>query len=315
MTRTWGAIAAATIACLLSAAPIPAQEIAFDSYPLEPPETTSPRDTLRSFLAHANEAIQQWRAEDGDGLTNPAALRALRCLDLSGLPPAVREELGVEKMLLLKEILDRVELPDFEEIPGADQLAATPELARWRLPHTEITIARIDDGPRAGEFLFSAATVDEIERFYSLSEHLPYKRDATVGIYEDVVRAPGDWIPRSWVDGLPAWSEQVVLEEALWQWLALLLSLALFIAVMTILFLWAAHWDKRRRRGSQVGKILFVIALLSLSQLFVAFVDHGINTSGEVLVVVEVALQVMVYIAGGWLVALLLTLIGESMRL
>jgi MscS family membrane protein len=81
---------------------------------------------------------------------------------------------------------------------------------------------------------------------------------------------------------------------------------------MSILYLWANRWDKRRRRGSQIGKILFVITLLGLSQLFVAFVDHGINISGEVLVVVEVALEVMVYVAGGWLVALFLTLIGET---
>ena len=217
-----------------------------------------------------------------------------------------------EKLLLLKEILDRVELPDFEAIPGEVQVAANPDLDSWEIPHTEITIAKVDDGPHKGEFLFSAATVDDLERFYALSEHLPYKPDATIGIYEDVVRAPGDWIPRSWVSWLPVWSDTVILEEALWQWIALLLVLILFVATMSILYLWANRWDKRRRRGSQIGKILFVITLLGLSQLFVAFVDHGINISGEVLVVVEVALEVMVYVAGGWLVALFLTLIGET---
>ena len=54
MTRTWEAIFAAVIVCVLLAAPasLSAQVIEFEAYPLEPPDTTSPRDTLRSFLRH-----------------------------------------------------------------------------------------------------------------------------------------------------------------------------------------------------------------------------------------------------------------------
>ena len=249
MTRTWGALAAAVIACMLSVTPasLSAQAVEFESYPLDPPDTTSPRDTLRSFLRNANDAIQHWRADDGP-LINHATLRALRCLDLSGLPPAVREDLGVEKVLLLKEILDRVELPDFDAIPGPEQVAADDALDSWAIPHTEITIAKIDDGPDAGAFQFSAATVENLDRFYNLSEHLPYKPDATIGIYEDVVRAPGDWIPRRWVGWLPGWSDTVFFEEALWQWIALLLVLILFATLMTAFYLWASRWDKRPRR-------------------------------------------------------------------
>jgi MscS family membrane protein len=49
-----------------------------------------------------------------------------------------------------------------------------------------------------------------------------------------------------------------------------------------------------------------------LSRLFVAFVDHGVNISGEVLIIVEIILELIAFAAGGWLIALILTLIGET---
>ncbi|MGH6916575.1 MAG: mechanosensitive ion channel family protein, partial [Geminicoccaceae bacterium] len=314
MTKARCAFLAAAMAYVLCASPTPslAQAVDFEPYPLEPPNTSSPRDTLRSFLSNTNEAAQRWRTEDNMTVVNHPARRAMRCLNLSQLPPAIRNALGLEKVLLLKEILDRIELPDFEEIPGQEQVA-NEDLKSWIIPHTELTIARIEEGPLAGEFLFSAPTIDQLEHFYALSEHLPYKPDATIGIYEEVVRSPGPWIPRSWADGLPAWAQEVFLDEAVWQWIALLLTLALFGGIMTACCIWANRWDKRRQKGtSQVGKILFVMALMSLSWLLVAFVGHGINISGRVLVIVDFMLQIIAFAAGGWLIALVLTWIGET---
>jgi len=315
MSKAPRALLIAVFTCLLCASPASmlAQPLEFEAYPLEPPNTSSPRDTIRSFLRYANEAVQSLRAGEDATLINDAARRAMRCLDLSHLPPAVRDELGIEKALLLKEILDRIELPGFEAIPGEAQVAADKGLESWVIPRTELTIARTEEGPLEGEFLFDASTVDQLEHFYALSEHLPYKPDATIGIYEEVVRSPGPWIPGSWVDALPEWAGVVFLDEAIWQWIALVLTLALFASVMIACYVWARRWDKRSRGGrSPIGKILFVIALISLTRLLVVFVDDGINLSGRVLVVVELVLDVIAFSAGGWLIALVLALIGET---
>jgi MscS family membrane protein len=313
MPKTRCAVLAVLMACLLGAAPSLAQPADFEPYPLEPPNTSSPRDTLRSFLRYVNEAIQSWRTEADPVLINDAARRAMRCLDLSGLPPAVRDELGVEKALLLKEILDRIELPDFEAIPDQEQVAADENLESWVIPRTELTIARITEGPLKGEFLFNAATVEQLDHFYALSEHLPYKPDAAIGIYEEVVRSPGPWLPRRWADALPDWSREVLLEEAVWQWIALGLVLALFAGTTGTGYVWANRWDKRDPgRSSQIGKILFVIALIGLTRLLAAFVDDGINLSGRPLVIVQLMLDVIAFAAGGWLIALVLALAGET---
>ena len=46
---------------------------------------------------------------------------------------------------------------------------------KWRLPNTEIDFVLIEDGPRAGNYLISAETVDRLPEFYERVKHLPYK--------------------------------------------------------------------------------------------------------------------------------------------
>jgi MscS family membrane protein len=45
----------------------------------------------------------------------------------------------------------------------------------------------VETGPRAGEFLFSAETVAAADRLYRRAKQLPYRADATPGVYERVV--------------------------------------------------------------------------------------------------------------------------------
>ncbi len=93
-------------------------------------------------------------------------------------------------MLFLKEILDRIELPPEDEIPG-DGECADGTITQWTIPDTRITIQRIEDGPRAGEFLCSADTVQRLDRLYRQAKHLPYQPGATVGVYEEFIRSKG----------------------------------------------------------------------------------------------------------------------------
>src|SRR5690606_4371011 len=108
---------------------------------------------------------------------------------------------------------------------------------------------------------------------------------------------------------LPEWAQRVLLGEAVWQWTALALVLALFAGTMTACYVWADHWDRRvPDRSSQIGKILFVITLIGLSRLLAAFIDHGINISGRALVAIQLVLDVIAFAAAGWLIALVLAL-------
>ena len=71
--------------------------------------------------------------------------------------------------------MNRIDLPPLEQIPDA-ATAKAENLARWTIPGTEITIAKVEDGERAGEFLFTADSLARARQFYELVQDLPPKR-------------------------------------------------------------------------------------------------------------------------------------------
>lgn len=59
---------------------------ALDPYPLRPPDNSSPRDTLRSFLTNLNEVVDGWRRGVWNEKVARSYLRAVGTLDLSTTP-------------------------------------------------------------------------------------------------------------------------------------------------------------------------------------------------------------------------------------
>ncbi len=162
----------------------PSATVVGDPYPLRPPDASSPRDTLRSFLEHTNHAIaaQQRGAIDARAFRN--FVNAVDTLDFSTTPHSESFSVQIERVLLLKELLDRIALPPAGEIPGDAEVAAHG-ITRWTIPDSRITIARIEEGERAGEFVFSANTVERLDTYYRIAKGLPYKATgATPGAYE-----------------------------------------------------------------------------------------------------------------------------------
>ena len=88
-------------------------------HPLKPPATGSPRATLFGFIFEMNRAFQLGNSEDGDSTV--ALVRAVRSLNLSKLPPRLAEDQGIVAAFKLKEILDRIDLPTPEAVPGPDE--------------------------------------------------------------------------------------------------------------------------------------------------------------------------------------------------
>jgi MscS family membrane protein len=126
--------------CRLSAAQDDGQ--AFDPYPLRPADTSSPRDTLRSFDQCVNEAHQAFLTHLPEEYIERPTRRALETFDFSQLAQRGRKAKEIESLLLMKEVLDRIELPPDEEIPG-DAEAEEQGLAQWTIPNTRITIGKV----------------------------------------------------------------------------------------------------------------------------------------------------------------------------
>ncbi len=115
----------------------------FDPEPLRPADTSSPRATLSSFLTNVIEAIEAWRRDNGE-LTERSYRpysRAVQTLDFSATPDGSSSVVRTQRILFLKEILDRLELPPDAEIPGAEEVAEG--VAEWTIPGTRIKIRRI----------------------------------------------------------------------------------------------------------------------------------------------------------------------------
>ena len=106
-----------------------------------------------------------------------ALRRATIALRKSRTPASRRcfkETASRERLLLLKEIFDRIEIPPSRDIPDREGMARLAT-KRWRLPGTEIDFVLIPDGPRAGEYMVSAETIERLPEFYEKVMNLPYK--------------------------------------------------------------------------------------------------------------------------------------------
>ncbi len=158
-----------------------------DPFPLRPANTSSPRDTLRTFVDELDFALgaeQQSRLEFKTRRAFVAYARAANTLDFTTTPNNGSPSVRVERVLALKEVLDRLELPPENTIPDA-RMVEDRGVKRWSIPDSKITIQLVEEGPNAGEFLFSADTVQRIIRYYGYVKELPVREGTVPGIYED----------------------------------------------------------------------------------------------------------------------------------
>ncbi|MDJ0944945.1 MAG: mechanosensitive ion channel family protein [Kiloniellales bacterium] len=328
--RAFTFLVAAISVSLAALAPVAAS--AEESGPLAPSDTSSPRATLETFLEDSLKAIQLWKAaislneatpglfasepvEEGLARARTLGQRAANTMDLSEIPQARLEDLRIESSLLLKEVLDRIELPPLETVPDAEAMK-TEGLTRWRIPETEIEIARVEDGPRAGEFLFTSQTVERLPEFYEKVRDLPYRTTETAGIYEFYIATPGQLLPPkwlSWVQNLPPWATELHWGQTLWQWFGLGLSVLLAI----LLPLGVNRWLRRRAvpisalRRSWRRLVVPSVTLASFA-VFRLFVDEQLNVTGGVLVAVVIAFEGLIAIVAAWTVIVVANVIAET---
>jgi len=185
-----GRVLLSCLVWLLLASPTSAEDVQVDADLLRPADTSSPRDTLNGFLSDSSRYIEDFR----QGLDRDKAYRAYRrasqALDFSTTAEGDTWFVRIERIALLQELLARIELPAQKEIPG-DREVADGAITQWTIPKTQITIAKVQQGPRAGQFLFSADTVQALDRLYRQAKDLPYRPGATPGLYEQIVSADG----------------------------------------------------------------------------------------------------------------------------
>ena len=287
-------------------------------HPLEAPDTSSPRATLKSFTTACDDIFRLIREEGnkirGTQAAAPIVRRIFRCMDLSEIPVAFRDDMAAESAVCLKEVLDRIELPPESQIPLADDLepSSADGIRQWRIPPTEITIAEVKEGPRRGEFLFTPSTVDRAKEFYRRVEALPYKPGATKGFYDWFLSEPGWMIPTSWIHALPEWTRVIVFGNTVWSWVGMMLSLSLGALVMLVAYRIGRQRAVEKRRASAfryVFTLAWPVAAMLVPVLLKFFIARQLTITGTVLSVVTISLDVV------FLIAVVVVLVGMANRI
>ncbi|EMI22540.1 membrane protein containing Mechanosensitive ion channel MscS domain protein [Rhodopirellula maiorica SM1] len=231
--------------------------------PTQSADTSSPRGTLTLFLDSCNELhqliLQHRHLDQSDPAFDQLGQRIVSCLDTSQLPEYSREYFDAEAAVCLKEVLDRTVLPPAEEIPGIESVETmdgAETLARWQVPRTQIVISKMQEGPRRGEFLFSAETVSSAPEFYQKAISLPYRQDergVSEGFYLWWLSSPGNPTMAALVDRLPNWFQRRSFSMALWQWIGLLPAIPLSLALMFFAFRLGTTRGERVREHNLLG--------------------------------------------------------------
>ena len=284
---------------------------------LSPPDLSSPRATIQSFIKNMNKSHQilteaHRKNLEGSGLFVADGLKdevdaaeeyfekATYCLDLSAFAPSIRKDLGYSRAILLKEILDRLVSPPFEEIPDLEQVNFDlennkyPHLNYWTIPGTEITLVRTENGILQGKYLFSAETIEKLPDFYNEIKHFPYRSDEYVSkdFYLFYISTPGQLMPPRWHIYLPEWSNRIYLSQTIWQWVALIVSVILAAFVIFLLHkLLYIRWKNKTHILKNWKRALFYILSIFIVILLNNFIRDQINVTGNALIVSRIILE------------------------
>lgn len=304
--------------------------------PISPPDTASPRATLESFRFIMGEVSVLWQNvrksyEDGSDifltdaqkdqvvLIDALMEKAERTLDLSELPQTTRARAGIELVLQLQEILDRIPSIDLTAVPG--ETAGTfrtpfkgdnlPE--QWTIPGTSLRLVRQTQGERRGHYLFSDDSVARIPEDYAIVKELPLRADRGEDLFAYYIYTPGNLIAPRWYSLLkagPAWLHNQFADQAYWQWLGLCLVSLFYLGSVSMYLRWK-RWRpvSVSERARALQALLRPAAVIGGAMLFRYLCENQINISGMPLQMISTATTALVWSATAWLVYRALELI------
>lgn len=289
---------------------------------LEPVDTSSPRATMESFLRLTEETSRRsLEYRDSPGPATQGRLfrigdRAAGLFDLRQVGPALHREVAADTFTLLWEVMARTGFPDLEQIPGGDGRVAGDEQeplpTRWRVPRTEISIVRVDEGPRAGEFLFSADTVKRARRFYEAVSELPHRHPMPVpDVYKAHQRLAGWMVPPAWIEALPRWAGKPVLGQVLWKWVALVLLFGVALWLVVGIFRLARLRPRDSSAVSFLVRLSTPLAVLVLARLLFYLGTYQVNATGAGAKLLDYGAELASGAAGVWIVWLTATWVAE----
>jgi MscS family membrane protein len=275
-------------------------------------DTSSPAATLRSFLEEEPRMLAAYRAFRAAPTTSAELavaellLRAgSQLFDLRDLPPATQDKAGTAAVAHLADILARLPPIPLETVPGGPGWQGGALPARWTIPNTEIRIVRLAEGPRAGDYVFSADTVARLPAFYARIADQPVIQPGATGNWVVTQRrATGPWLAPLGLEDLPGALHATVFDTPIWK---VLLSLAVGAAILAIVVVWrriayrrAASLAPWRARALILTVPVLLAALVLAGHAFITLevIPASDFALGET--TVAIALLYLAAAAGAW---------------
>ncbi len=153
------------------------------------------------------------------------------------------------------------------------------ESKTWTIPHTEITLVRITDGPNKGQFLFSTSTVLRAQDFYKKVSTLPYRRDVPIKNYIQKRHNLNRLFAPITIERFPEWLKRSVFQQAVWKWLAVAIAITLAALVTWFVHLLTLRWTSGRAFIRYLRSLATPLALLVASIVF-ELLNRELNLTG-----------------------------------
>ena len=272
-------------------------------------DASSPHATYRSFLAETNRIGALYVAYRSETtFAHQAAMgRAFlrlgpQLFDLSAVPPVNRAKAGAAAVGYLADILNCLPEIPAEAIPGAHGGAAAALPTRWTIPGTEIRIVRLTEGPRAGDYVFSAETVARLPEFHAqIIGEPPLRSTDLPGWRATQLRFAGPLLTFLPLASLPAPFQTAVLGTPVWK---VLLALLVVVAVLIAVLAWSRlvrRWTSGASAWWRHAAWLTVPAMLAvLVQVGHAFNTWQVVLSGPVSDAESILASLALYAAAAW---------------
>lgn len=332
---------------------------AWDDTPITDVLGESPKETILNFYVVMSKVFQAKArlvasAQDQAGLFWPQAEQqaiqtinqfwdlAIKSLDLSLIPESIKDDVGREATLKLKQILDYefnnrkapIELADPNDIKTINQVRLHAE-GTWTLPNTSIELTDNLQGHASNlDYYFSKDSIPEILRIYDqLGAKANINQEfASSSFYEQYSLTPGGLVPPLWYLKIPAWLRHGLLEKSffdqtIFQIAATFLISAAYLCILLKIFV-AVHGTYGSAQKAPLAthsqaiifkaawkRVLLLLVTLPLTSCLGSIIGENINITGLPLFVIIEMIYVIFFSLAMASVFLLFESLGHSISI
>jgi len=274
---------------------------------IQPVRMDSPRDTFITFQRITRELeaalLVYWKKQNRENASRITflLLQFGQLTDLSSVPKASRLKAASDMIASLLDIMGRIDPPSSENIPSTRAFFDDETLEKWRIPETPITIDRVKEGPREGEFLFGPRTVTVAKTFYQQIQHLPLR--STIGLtswHHTLSQLHGPMIPLGFVSALPDRLKHIWLDTAVWK---ILIVIIVSVLAIFLLYLWRRIinlWVPKSRIGVRFNRLFLPMAIILVVLILKAFFSSEVIVLGAFAEIVFFATTLVISFTVVW---------------